>query len=479
MAKIIMKILKQNVPLGGILLVCLVYWSYLMIHSQMVIHHDAIGYERLGSKLYQEGFASYFKHGLSREPLYPMTIAFSMKAGEFLGLSYQLVQKALQVFFLLSSQLLLFYLLTQLRISKGIKFLVVGYFGISPAMVNAAFSLYSEIVALPFVLLLLMGGVMAWGCGEASKRTVGKAIILTSIGFVGACFVKGIFQYIFVIFMLPFFGRLCVRWGQRATRAWRQCLVYIISVTLILGSFLLGYRLINKVFNNNFDFTNRYDVLLYGNASKRTVSMDSSQFWAHVAAIPGEGFCRKFFTEEQCRYCGFQQADKVRGKELPALVGGVTPDEQHQKTLWLAFEAMKRRPAQYLFLTFLECFKMGFWESTHIGFVDYPPLLTRLFNNKIFSHGIRLGISLMTQLSLLWLWGQMLFGWKLHRKNMNSRFAIILFLFFIINSFTAFYALFSILTRFAFPIVPLYFLTVALFLDQVLVRGRQKEIQET
>lgn len=75
-----------------------------------------------------------------------------MAVGDLFSVSYQPILKIFQVALLFLTQILLIVLLRQLDVRKGIIMAAVLYAGISPAMINGAYSVYYEIVS--FLLFL-------------------------------------------------------------------------------------------------------------------------------------------------------------------------------------------------------------------------------------------------------------------------------------------------------------------------------------
>ncbi|HLD69859.1 MAG TPA: hypothetical protein VJA17_03750, partial [Candidatus Omnitrophota bacterium] len=141
-----------------VLAMCWVYWLYLLFFSNMIIVYDAGVFEDAGKMIYENGWIGFFKSGPRREPLYPFLVSLSMHAGEWLGISYHYLQKFIQIIFLFSTQLLLFKLLQELKANRTLSLVIILYFGFSPAIVNSAMSLYSEIASYPFVLLIVWLG---------------------------------------------------------------------------------------------------------------------------------------------------------------------------------------------------------------------------------------------------------------------------------------------------------------------------------
>lgn len=462
--------LKLSKGLVFVFLLCFAYWAYLILNSQMEVEFDAIEYEQLGKMIYQQGWQEYFRTGPNREPLYPFTIAVSMNVAQGLGVSYQMVQKSLQIGILFLTQLILLAFMTRMKVNHVVKIFVLLYFGFSPAMVNSALSLYSEIAAYPFVLGIVWFSCRAWhNIHLSGYKKVLLSSILTAASFTFASLAKGIFQYVYVFFFLTF-AYAALR--SFLKKNWMQCrvaVIYIALTTFFFGSAMMGYRLLNKTYNGKFDFTNRYDNLLFGNAAKRVDKVDFQLFLAHLASIPGGGVCRKFFSEEQCQYCEFFYADRYRSQLLEERLKGIAREERQSKTVQLALTEMAKNPAQYVILTSVESLKMAFWESSQIGFVAYPSFLEKLFASGIFRYGIRFAVSFLTYVSLFTVLVR-----TIRRRKMlldflaqdHARLQIGFFLLVVIIPFSGLYAMYSILTRFAFPIVPLYHLCIAYCLNE-------------
>ncbi len=109
---------------------------------------------------------------------------------------------------------------------------------------------------------------------------------------------------------------------------------------------------------------------------------------------------------------------------------------------------------------------MFFWESTHIGSVTYPAWLDRIYGQNIFKNILRLMISFLTLAAFIHL------GLKIiQRRISNSPLHLIFFLSFLTIGF---YSLFTILTRFSFPIVSLFMMMIA-YLLQSLLAGKIKK----
>ncbi len=442
----------------------------------MLIQFDAIDYRDLGMMVYKEGWRTFLETGPHREPLYPWMIAVSMRVADAVGVSYEYIQKSLQVGILFLSQLLLIMLMRQAKIRDGIIAATILYFGFSPAIVNSAFSLYSEIAAYPAVLLIIAGAWYGWRAihYERISRVIAGAV-LVALAFVWASFVKAIFQYVFLIFIIPFAIPLIEALFRKNTKKTFKAAVFIGIVSAVFMFPVISYRYANKFFNGNFEFTTRYDQNFFGAVAQRTDPLPPALFWAHLASVPGGGVCRVFFSEEICQDCEFSGMDLRKSTELSVFLKEnqveVLGAERTQKILSRAVEKISRNSLQYFFLTAIETLKMAFWESAQIGFVAYPAPLKHLFDYALFKNGIRFVLALLTYFSLFYLtvrvyrYRSKLFDFGAEE---GIRIQTVFFILLLIAIYTVLYALYPILTRFALPIVALYLLCIAFTLETIL-----------
>jgi len=398
----ISKNLSRNKTLLSVFLLCIAYWIYLVCFSEMIIVFDAIGYEQLGTLVYQHGWAEYFRTGPHREPFYPGMIAGSMKIAEIFSTSYPVVQKWMQAGFLFITQILLFVLLSKLKIRKSIKFATLLYFGISPALVNSAFSLYSEIATFPFVLAAALMCALSWKTVHNGRLSeVIFAALLTTFSFLLLVATKSAFMYVFVVCLFPFGCVALYLFGtQNFKRAFNAGLYVLISLCLF-SACIFSYMNLNKIHNGHFQINDRNTDILLGSAMKRSKPLTRRGVMVHLSSIPGTKVCQKFFNTDECREADWYGSYKP--VEIQELLLGVAQEDQNLKIVQLTFDRIREHPFQYVFFMFIEGAKMPFWESTQVGYVDYPPLLTKLFNNVVFKNGLRLGVSLLTIFALFYL----------------------------------------------------------------------------
>jgi len=462
----------------GVFLICLAYWGYLIFSSSMQISWDAIGYEKLGLIIYEKGWKEFFITGPHREPLYPFVISLSMGIADYFSVSYQLIQKIIQVVFLFVTQILTLLVLNKLRIKNAVKLLVLLYFGFSPAIVNSALALYSEIIVFPFVPAAVLLGVVSWQTIQARSF---KNIVILSLGtsciFILATFGKAIFQHVFTLFLIPYFCISISSIRKKNKVVLLNSAIYILIAFLVFNSSVVWYKSMNKKFNNKLEFTNRYVDGLFGCVAKRAEKLTSRKFFMYLASIPGEGVCRSFFSDKECRDGEYHRVDYHSRETLATLLKNTPKEEVKSKTIALTFKKAMQNPFQQILLIGFEMLKMPFWESTQIGYVFYPSWLENLFNFRLFKDGLRLIIAILTYCSII----SLAIG-ILKKRNVliipgSSEAEIvitILFIFLIIVSYTGLYSLFLVITRYILPIAPLYIISIAYFFNNRVNKGKSE-----
>lgn len=424
-----------------------------MFSSSMVIHFDAKGYEELGMLISKQGWQAYLKAGLNREPFYPFLISISMSVADYISIPYYYVQKIIQVFFLFCSQLLILILLRQLKICPTLTIITLLYAGFSPAVVSSTFNLFSEITTYPFVLAIVLTSIFLWR--NIQKMNYWKVTLWSTIFtviFLCATFTKGVFRYIYLIFLIPFILSAFNYFRNKQHLIAKKICLYIAISFLIFHSFLNLYKYLNLKYNGNFEFTSRYIELLYGNTVKRTEKLSTRLFFAHIVSIAGDGLVERFFSKEEARYCSFQGADSFRGGST-----GLTK----QQVISVSLQRILSHPLQYIFFMALESAKMFFWETTRLGFVNYPLWMQNMFNLSIFKDGLRATMALLTVISFFWVIMQLIY-----KKIILPEAEILFFINLMIMSFIASFSLFSVVTRYPLSIASLFLINIAYFIDK-------------
>lgn len=460
-----MKILKDLLkdPIFYAFLIPVLYWGYLLLTSQMVIRHDSLEYVDLGKMIYKQGWMEFFQTGPHREPLYPLLISAAMLVGDFLSLPYLKILTLFQILLLALTQILILRVLDQLKVRKGSRALAVLYLGVSPALVNSALSLYSEILMYPLVLGIILAGANAGHAiyRQQVARAFGFTLLYTAM-FVLAVLNKAIFEYLFYIMLIP-----PLVWGIAATvKKQKQTAFHaFLSITVaagILTCSLHAYKVTNLHHNDHYEITGRGGWMLYGSAAKRTEPMTPRRLLAGLASVPGDNVCRSLFGDE-CLFWSFQTSDHFGMEKLKELriqeQDSASIDRQMKEA---ALNQALDKPVQYLLLTVMEATKALFWESTKIGFVEYPAWLAQLFDFTLFKNGLRLGMAILTFFSVFYYFSRGFY----RRGRGDTKQQILQFLMAVmIIGFIGLYSLVTILTRYILPIASLFLIIIAVVLE--------------
>jgi len=443
----------------------IIYWGYLFFTTSMDIKFDAIGYEKIGTIIYQKGWSEYFNSGPYREPLYSFLISISMRLGDFFSISYQSIQKFFQLAILLFSQLLVLAILKKLKINQPWSAITIFYMGVSPALVNSALSLYSEILCYPFVLLIILFASKSWRAFTLSKTGHIRNGVFCGLLFVGVTFVKAIFEVITPIFLIPYF-LFCLKslLEKRKIIFFRSVAFFFAFLIVFYGS-VISYKYINLKHNNHFALTDRGPFLFYGNAVRRIEKITPRSALAALASVPGDGVCLKFADPTLCEFWSFRTADGFgMGKYHNLIAEGKSPEQTDKILMRLGVAEILKNPLQYMLLMGVENLKMFFWESTQIGYVSYPSVLTKLFIFTPFKNGLRLLMSLLTFWALYCL---VRFNWLkkgrlfLLEKHLDETTSLLFWMCNLIFLYMGAHTFFTIITRYALPIAPLYLILIA------------------
>lgn len=471
-----------STPVSFAFLLCFIYWAYLLFTSQMVIVYDGMEYERLGKMLYQSGWVEYFKTGPHNEPLFPLLINFSMHVADWFSVPYQKVQAGIHILILFSAQLLTLVILQRLHVSRWVKTFTILYMGISPALVNATFSLWSEIATYPFTLGIVIFSVKCWG---SILRSNYKKVVLW-----GACLalvfllitsVKALFEYVFIVFMTPFLILLVRSMIKRENKILAGTILFLLTTIFLFKAPLFLYKAVNQKYNGHFMLADRGPYILYGNTAKRSEALSIKRFLACLAFVPGDGVCYKLMNKEDCDFWHIFTVEKYGRQKLKELESVGTSNSQIDSGMVaLAKGKILEKPFQQALLIFIESFKMLFWESTLVGFVSYPPWLQGIFEFTPFKNGLRLMLFLITFISMVYV-----LRYVFERRSelfrcgspRNSEIQILFFILILIMSYTGLYSLFIINTRYASPIASLYLIMIAFTIQKMTFRQKSNRLR--
>ena len=449
-------------PINLVFVVSVLYWIYLILTSRMVIVYDATAYENLGKMIVDHGWVEFFKSGPNREPFYPALIAFSMSLGKVFGISYQFFQTIIQLLFLFLTQILTLRILKILKINNLLSALTILYLGISPAIVNSALSLFSEIATYPLILASMLLIYKSWLSFLGTKFRIILLAIVTSLLLVLIVLNKGIFEFVIPVFFVFF---LSSAFFTRNRKVIFNVFVYLLVVIGFFYLLLFSYKSVNVIFNGSFTVSNRGAWSLYGSTARRMETLTKERFLTALAYVPGEGVCQSIFGEEKCRFWSFWKADELGSQKVSELSN--MPSEAVDNTLVvLTKQKVMKNPGQYFLLFSVEASKMFFWESTQIGYVMYPKGLTKIFTWIPIKNGLRLIMAFLTLLSVIYLivlfWRKRMDFLKLENPLIFLYFSL-LFIF----SSVGFYSIFIIIARYLLPIVPLYLIIIAYVIQDI------------
>ncbi len=456
-------------PTVIVFILSIAYWTYLSLATKMILAFDAIGYQELGKLLYTDGWIAYFKTGPNREPLYPFLISIAMHLEQVTGWAYVQFMAIFGMVLMFLTQLLTYLILRHLKVREGICALVLAYLAVSPALNNAAFSLYSEIAAFPLVLGIILFSHAAWKA--VTKNDIPRSIAYGALlGFMllAATLVKAVFECISPAYLLI--------WAVvSSVNMLRQRSFHIIPLLLGLAAGLAfyyvpitAYKGLNLKYNGHYAVTNRGAWALYGSTARRVEPLTPQRFAAGLAYVPGEGVCASHFSAQDCAFWSFQESDRLGYAKNTEMIGqNLPPEAMNTALLKASVQQALHNPFQYFVLTALEGLKMFFWESTKIGFVEYPAWLEKIYDMKLLNNALRFLMSLLSLAAWIRLWfappksGSMLASF--------IRWLILLYI--------LFFAFFFILTRYALPLAPLYLIALGLWADQKLAsQSKQNKI---
>ncbi len=437
----------------GVFLLSLLYWIYLALNTRMVIVFDSVDYRDFGRMIQQHGFfPAYFENGPRNEPLYPLLMALSMQLEGVSGVAYTKIMASIGVLVLMLTQIMIYAVVRQLNIRTGICAAVLAYFAISPALNNSAFSLYSEIATYPFILGIVIASGGAW---QAIKQNNIKTALgyggLLGILFTATTLVKAVFECICPVYLIIFFGAALYK--QRAL----PCITCALAALTLFYIPITGYKGLNLHYNGNFAVTDRGSWALYGNTARRMQPLTVKRFLTALAYAPGVGVCESLFGKDECRFWSFWKSDEYGiNKKVELKRQNLTPAQTNAALIALSKEKALSNPPQYALLMTVEGLKMFFWESTQIGFVQYPPWLTRIYNTQVFKNVLRLVMAMVTLPAVLLLWV------RLRRPDASP---LLLSIGLLTMLYIFFYSFFFILTRYTLPIAPLYLISIAVLIS--------------
>lgn len=466
------KLRKLYDPAALAIILTFLYWIYLAFNSSMYIVFDAMLYEKFGNMIYKDGWREFLRTGPHNEPLYPFLISISMRLADMFSVSYQNIQKIFQIAILFLTQILMLELFKKLNINRFIAAGTILYFGISPAIVNSALSLWSEIVTYPFVLGIVLVGTAAQRAitQESMQRAISLGLIFGLL-FAGITFAKAIFQAIFLIFIFFFLMIMLIEHTKKSKAALKNSLLFTATALVFYHLCILPFMFANLHFNNHLTIADRGPWIVYGKTAKRAEKINAKGLLAGISYGAGEGVCKKIFGEAECFEWSPAAVDRLGLSKMEELKKqGLSGRETDKILLEQALTKIKERPFQYILLMGVESLKMFFWESTKIGYVKYPPWLERAYEMGPMKDGLRFLLSFLTAFSFFYTCLALARKKILSSVQAEASRPILFFILVFLIIYSVMYSFFFIVPRHAFAIVPLYLTLIAFFTQNLFLK---------
>ena len=448
-----------------------VYLFYIAATSQLMILHDAIGYEKLGLLLKQGGWHDYLIHGPGREPLYPFFIAQSMHLADLAGINYIPMTMILQIFLLLLSQWLIVLLLHKLNVSDGITAAVVLYAAFSPTLVNFTFILWSELLTLPLVLSLILWTAQAW---QKPDRPVIKALLSALLSLL-LVLVKAVFEMVIPLFLLPFFIRLMWAMKQRHKTLTMHLSIFLVIFLTVFYAGINAYKYANQICNGHYVIADRGPWALYGNIARRMQPLTGADMAAVVVVVPHKELCYALLDAAPCAKWGEDTLSNQYGLAKERELRQQDIATADGKLIKLSFQQMAANPLQAAVLGFLEGCKLFFWEAyTDTAYVSYPRWVDYLYAGKTLQLTLRWAINLLTIIGFIY---ALSYLWKKRQcvlqEKQDEDTGILLCAVSMIIAYALPYSFFFLFGRYAIPMAGLYLVGIGFWLEHICGRKNQ------
>lgn len=457
------------------MLICLLYWAYLFFNTSMDVKFDSAWYVTYAETIYREGFNAFIKMNSVNVGLYPSVIALSMKIADWFLMSYQTILKLIQFGFFFSAQMILLRILQLMKINRYVTAAAILYFGISPALVNSVLSIFSEVITYPLVLGIVYFSVKMWK-GFLHRQLLsifGNGFLIASL-FAITSTARVVYEpllllYMFLSFILFLYVVLI---GKRGN--FTHLILAGLMIFLTFNTVLHPYKKLNEKYNGFYGLVKKAGFIFYGSAAGRTQHLSPKRLMSFLALVPGDKVCIKYFGKEEYNYWWNDVYRLGVEKEKELVEGGIPMNRLEPVLFQLAFERILNKPFQYALLCAAEAHKLVFWESTQIGFVNYPAWLIAVYHQNLIKNFLRLFIFIVTYISLFYVLIQ---TWK-HKKllfdDQSVKWSICFFCLVIIISNLILHSVLISVIRYSFPFVSLYFICIAVTVDSIFLQNNQK-----
>ena len=463
-------------------LFCFSYWLYLWTYSETLIIFDGITFDNFGRYVYEHGWQAYFEVGPIVEPFYLLIIGFSNYLKDVLGGDYLSYQIVLQIGLLFVGQCSVLYLLYRLKVKKIIAFPIYLYIGLSPALLTATFSLYSEIVAIGLLPLSVVFLSRAWLFLYDQRWWI---LICASLGagitLFAVAVTKAPYEYVTYLSVMPFWFLAFRSWYMKNRYLAVKALVAGLLIVVVSGGGVQMIKIVSNQLNGNYALRCCGEEVLFATTYRRTENLnenlyfkrigyqaDINMLWPQLTYVIGGGLCYKHFSKEECDYNTHKPIDVYGFEILPTKLADITSDRRDRETIKLAVGNIFSNPGQYIGLTMLEMVKMLLWETSKKDFVRWPGWLEQLYSS-VYRLALRGAISVATCIAVSYLILGMykrVRRWKIG-GIWDEEATILMFVTIIICSAIGLYSLFFVPIRSAFPLAPLYAICFGVFISKV------------
>ncbi|MBF0569256.1 MAG: hypothetical protein HQL18_00570 [Candidatus Omnitrophica bacterium] len=378
---------KEKFPFVALaFILCLAYWTYLFFATQIVIVWDADHYISIAKIILNQGWETFFKTGPQREPGYPWLISVSLSLEKTTHLRFEDIQKILQLFMLFLCQAGVMGILRSIKIREIVIALTILYMGISPALLNASLSLFSEIATLPAIVAVILI-TSRYFAKILSNRPPGFLQstafgLLLGLAFFALTAVKGTFELIGPLFLICLLSPTIFIWRKLNKRSALQAALFLIIAGFSLTSLTVAYKWKNFSSNGEYSFTNRGSYHFYGAALDR-IQQKTSQEWQLALALADIQGAEAFpsFTSAKSKSTDallLPGLERIRQLQNNGLSKTAVAQQLYKE----GAQRLLKDPGQYFVLTFLMSLRALFWETFHMGFVAYPGWLQILCENS-------------------------------------------------------------------------------------------------
>jgi hypothetical protein len=371
-------------------------------------------------------------------------------------------------------------LMRMLSIDRMIAAVAVLYLGISPVMTNSSMRLWSEFAAYPWIVLAVWWTIKSWQTivqGAVDQKGIRRAAVY-GIGagglFLLIMFVKAVAEPVLIVYLCPFYWQIFSNWRSKNYMKAKQVLVFCLVTLAVFEGTMIGYKTINYIHSGQYEYTSRWDWALWGYCKRRSEPLTLKRLQSAIAFVPGMGICNNVFGHEECDFWSTRYSDDITSQKKGELISkGVTGEELSTFFVKDSIRLLASSFAQQVGLIFIEAHKIFFWESA-VAFVAYPDWLEGILHNEPFMNMLKIILAIMTWLGLMLAIVYVFRKRRILDIQQVKEKDILFFVSSFIVWYTAAYAVYFIVDRYVFPMIPLFLILIAFMLNKFVGFLREK-----